>query len=56
MLWSMLGPPVGEAGYVDLPEAGAEVGHVRQRARVHQRIVGQRLRSARTQSGPEWRT
>ena len=40
----------GEAGDVDLPEAGTEVGDVRNRARVHERIVGKRRRRAHPQA------
>ena len=45
----MLGPPAGRPGNLDLPEAGAEVGDVGDRAGVHQRIVGERRRRAHPQ-------
>ena len=45
----MLGPPAGRPRDVDLPEAGAEVGDVGDRARVRQRVVGERRRRAHPQ-------
>ena len=42
----MLGPPAARPLDLDLPEAGAEVRHVGERARVRQGIVGQPCRGA----------